>query len=242
MARNRHKKNIIDKVLEKAAVPKTKLVSSFGKSVRDVKTVDLKIRTRPVAWGFPMDELMFSKFYINMARVGYIMPWDAIITTESTYLPEARNEIHHSYIEEADDSITHLMMVDSDVLIPPDTLNILLSHKKPLVGGWYNHKVPTKLSGKLIYEPVVYNYINKENGILNYRRHQVPGKGLEKIDGLGAGCLLMRRDLAIALGERPYDLNSGGEDLKLCKQVYDLGFDIHVDWDLACAHVGVSYV
>ena len=134
-------------------------------------------------------------------------------------------------------------MVDSDVLAPPELVKTLIGHNKPLVGGWYKNKIPD--AG--MHSPVVYDYkATKQDGKgwdVNYYKHRkYPGEGLEKVDGLGAGCLLMRRDLAEALGERPYDMNAGGEDLVLCKKVYDLGFDIHVDWSLACAHIGVSYV
>jgi hypothetical protein len=198
------------------------------------------LRKFPIAWGFPMDEVIFTQFFENMPNLN-IMPWDAIITSRSTYLPDARNIIHSQYVNASKD-IQYLAMVDSDVLQPPNTVDILISHKKPLVGGWYHHKVPELIGNTMMYMPVVYDYINTEKGINNYKRRHTPGKGLEKVDGLGAGCLLMRRDLAEALGDRPYDMNAGGEDLVMCKKVYDLNYEIYVDWDLACPHIGVSYV
>jgi hypothetical protein len=69
-----------------------------------------------------------------------------------------------------------------------------------------------------------------------------PGKGLEKVDGAGAGCWLMHRKVAEAIGAEPYDMLRGGEDLDLCLKVTQAGFDIHSDWDIACAHAGVMYV
>ncbi len=134
-------------------------------------------------------------------------------------------------------------MIDSDVLSPPWTVDELIKHNKPLVGGWYKHKV----AEDGMHNPVVYDYMKSEEGndgwdVNWYKRRKFPSEGLERVDALGAGCLLMKRNLAEALGERPYDMNAGGEDMVLCKKVYDLGFDIHVDWSLACAHIGVSYV
>ena len=238
--RKRNKYKAIVKSLEGKTPDKgTRVNYSLGET--KVIEKELVLRTFPICWGFPMDELMFSKFYVNALTNLNIMPWDAIITTLSTYLPDARNKIHTEFIKSSKDN-NFLVMLDSDVLPPPNFLDVLASHDKPLVGGWYSHKKPDKG----LFNPVVYDYKESEsigNWDVNwYKKRKYPGEGLERVDGLGAGCLLMRRDLAEALGERPYDMNSGGEDLVLCKKVYDLGFDIHVDWELACAHVGVSYV
>jgi len=51
---------------------------------------------------------------------------------------------------------------------------------------------------------------------------------------------VMRRDAAEALGENPYDMNSGGEDMKLCLRLKELGIPIFVDWSIQCAHAGVG--
>jgi hypothetical protein len=235
--------DIAEQIRKKA--PKQKFVSSLENSESKTKTLDIKIRPFQIAWGIPGDELAFFKFTSNLLAYGNIMPWDANIFTESTYLPDARNDIHEKFVES---NIEWLMMVDTDVLLPPYTIDTLLGHYKPLVGGWYKYKKPSEINGELIHQPVVYKYINTykeiETGkdIYNYEKFTKPGKGLQRIDGIGAGCLLMRRDLAQALGKRPYSMEHGGEDLGLCKKVYDLGFDIHVDWSLECAHAGVSYV
>jgi hypothetical protein len=130
----------------------------------------------------------------------------------------------------------YLFMLDSDVLPPPNIVNILIAHDLPMVGAWYSTK-------KLPNHPVVYDFNHTdENGIDIYDKRYEEGTGLEQVDGAGAGCWLMRRDVAEALGPKPYDMNSGGEDLKLCSAVRKLGFPIHIDWSLASAHVGVFFV
>jgi len=59
---------------------------------------------------------------------------------------------------------------------------------------------------------------------------------------MGAGCWLMTRELAEALGPKPYSMVGGGEDLELCKKIHNLGYDIWVDWEIPVAHLGVSWV
>ena len=201
-----------------------------GSEVRERGAV--KLRTKPVAWAFPLDEIVFTRFFTNFLRLR-VMPWDDLYTIGSTYLPEASNTLHRFFVEES--QCEHLVMLDSDVLPPPDFLERLLAHNKPLVGGWYRKKDEAGT-------PCVYTYETQEaDGVYWWKPRPVPGVGLEQVDGAGAGCWLMHRTVAEALGPKPYDMNQGGEDLALCKRVTDLGFPIFIDWSIACAHAGVFY-
>ena len=76
----------------------------------------------------------------------------------------------------------------------------------------------------------------------HFSAREKPGKGMEKVAGMGAGCWLMSRELAEALGNKPYSMEQGGEDLWISKKIMELGYEMWVDWDLACAHMGVSWV
>lgn len=206
--------------------------------------IQMKLRTTPITWGFPLDEIMFSKFFNNFLHLN-IMPWDSVITTESTYLPDARNYIHSVFLEKFKTS--HLFMLDSDVLPPPDIVTSLLQHDKEIVGGWYKKKETYPIeapdgSTQYIARPVVYDWSKEAEDYYWFSNRVAPGIGMEKVGGIGMGCVLMSHGLAEKLGPRPYDMNKGGEDLVLCKKIMDLGVDLWVDWDLACAHAGVSYV
>lgn len=200
----------------------------------------LKIRTQQIAVGLPMDELMFSQFLENLLGL-HLMPWDNIIVTRSTYIPDARNRIHDIFIGQANG--THLLMLDSDVLPPPSFIETLLRHDKPMVGGWYKKKEKFGIKNangevQIIQRPVVYDYSVDDDG---YIQRIAPGTGLEKVGGAGAGAWLMRRDLAEALGKSPYGQDMG-EDLVLCDKIRALGVDMYIDWSMACAHVGAFFV
>lgn len=203
----------------------------------------LKLRTHQIAIGLPMDELMFSKFFVNYLGMN-IMPWDAVITTQSTYLPDARNQIHNVFLDKGVGS--HLLMLDSDVLPPPAFIDTLLAHNLPIVGGWYRKKEKygyKDANGGIIItqRPVVYDYVGGEKGNL-FSQRVTPGHGLEQVGGAGAGAWLMRRDVAEKLGHSPYSMENGGEDLVLCRKITELGIPMYVDWSLACAHMGVFFV
>lgn len=197
-----------------------------------VNHINLKIRHKPIAWGIPLDEVIFAKWFTNFTRLG-TMPWDYMITAGSTYLPDARNIIHNNFLTTGLDT---LVMLDSDCLPSPDFVDKLMAHKLPIVWGVYSKKAEP-------FDPVVYDFDHiGENGKWHYRIRHEYGKGLEKVDGVGAGCCLMSRKVALELGESPYDLLTGGEDLVLCQKVQKLGYDVMVDWDCRVAHCGVGYV
>ena len=132
------------------------------------------------------------------------------------------------------------MTLESDVSPAPGIVDRLLAHTKNpdvlMVGGWYRKKGEP-------YHPVVYQELGvDENDYFGYRIYEEDdiGEGLEQVDAAGAGCWLMHRSVAEAIGPRPYDMQHGGEDLKLCRAVRDAGFKIWIDWSIACAHVGVG--
>jgi hypothetical protein len=204
--------------------------------------IKLKLRTTPITWGIPLDEMMYSKFFTNFLHLN-MMPWDSVITTESTYLPDARNYIHEIFHSKY--STDFLLMLDSDVEAPPGFVDSLVQHDLPIVGGWYRKKEMFEIKhidspSHFVSRPVVYDWDKEADDHYWFRQRIDAGKGLEKVAGIGAGCLLMRRDLVLKLGPRPYDMRHGGEDLVLCKKIMDLNESIFVDWNIACAHIGVG--
>jgi hypothetical protein len=251
MTRNRHKRVEVnpDPQLEKIAdaieekIPEgTKHVHFDGGTSHEHES-RLRIRPQAITIGLPMDEVLFSQFLVNFVGLDW-MPWDNFATTISTYLPSARNEIHNIFLRKHDTS--HLLMLDSDVLPPPRTIERLLMHRKDMVGGWYRkkEKYPAIIDGQtqIIQRPVVYDFDHvDEKGIANYQQRLIAKEGLESVGGAGAGCWLMSRKVAEALGESPYGQDPG-EDLVICKKIKDLGFDLWIDWSIACAHAGMFFV
>jgi hypothetical protein len=163
------------------------------------------------------------------------MPFDGFLNSEGTYLQKARNEIHDKFMK---GQAPYLMMLDSDILFPPELLHKLLFHKLPIVGGWYRDKKSED------HHPCVYDFVEDDpKGFAVFRHRKEIGTGLEKVDAMGAGCWLMTRETAMALGEEPYGTNiaGGGEDFILCRRLMKLGIPLHVDWSISCAHLGVGF-
>lgn len=190
------------------------------------------IRTTPVAWAVPFDEVVFARWVTHQFNQRMVMPWDDTITTTSTYISEARNTLHEQFVTEC--KLDWLVMLDSDVLPPPNFVDTLLKHNLPMVGGWYKKKGEP-------YPPCVYDFIKEDdNAIAWWKVKGKAGTGVEKVDGAGAGCWLMHRSVAEALGKRPYNPHVLSEDFLLCRKLAELGIDVHIDWSVACAHAGVA--
>jgi hypothetical protein len=217
----------------------TRLGSSKSEKEHEVvaKVSTIKYRRFPIAWGIPMDELGYSYWFAKFLQQD-LMPWDPLIYCLNTYLPEARSFIHETFVSMPDE-VKYLVMLDSDVIPPEGAISKLVAYKKPLVGGWYCKK--TEESKDRL--PVVYDFDRiDENGVAKWKGRKEPGEGLERVDGAGAGFWVMRRDVAEAIGPRPYDMLRCGEDLEMCLKVKEAGFDIWIDWSLKAEHRGVFSV
>ena len=91
----------------KGEVTGQRIASALDREEKEILVQEYRIRSIPICWGIPMDELMFSKWFVNFLRLSS-MPWDSFSTTESTYLPSARNDIHNTYLSDTD--APYLMM------------------------------------------------------------------------------------------------------------------------------------
>src|SRR3972149_1006087 len=95
---------------------------AFQHGAPQVKAVDgekhaVRIRTTPICWGVPCDEVMFSKFFVYFVKHANFMPWDSWATTEGTYIGKARNAIHQRFVKKST-GVPYLMMLDSDIIFP----------------------------------------------------------------------------------------------------------------------------
>ena len=221
---------IIQEMKDKGELPETHIEED-----REEITM---VRATPICWGVCFDEVVFAKWSKHMLASVRVMPWDDVIVSGSTYLPDARNLVHDQFLDRSD--AEYLFMLDSDVLVPPTAISKLLKHMERrkdvrIVGGWYKKKSEP-------YGPVVYHANGFEGDIAQYQQYgqNEIGEGLEKVDAAGAGCWMVHRSVVEALGESPFHMAEGGEDLVFCRKVQKAGFDLFIDWDLAAAHCGVA--
>ena len=159
------------------------------------------------------------------------------------YVTMARNKMCRSAIDlwKAGE-ITHLLMVDDDVLIPPGGIAKLCSRDFPVVSGVYYDKS---------LRPVAYNFP------FEYVK-TVPSSGITLADGTGGGCLLIDCTVLNRISEEFGDewwfqntiilsddgsknLESYlGEDVFFFRRLNRLGIRVALDCDVQCGHIGTA--
>ncbi len=134
----------------------------------------------------------------------------------------------------ASSETTHILFLDDDVLPPPDGLMRLLKHDAAIVSGIYTSRIPPAM-------PIAY----KRTAEGGYRQLTEMGSGVEEVDGVGAGFLLIQREVfermqppwfQFVCGTEPR--TSLSEDLVFCQWAQEAGYKILLDWDVQCGHLG----
>ena len=110
-------------------------------------------------------------------------------TVTHTLIHNARNGIAKDAVD-----YDYLFFLDSDCVIPPNTLKRLVEHDKDIVSGLYFQRREPFL-------PVLYN--KREDG--TYRSIIDYDKGLLEVEGVGMGVCLIKRRVLEKLGENPFD-------------------------------------
>lgn len=145
---------------------------------------------------------------------------------------EARNWLVKQAIEQKFD---YILFIDSDIVLPDeDTIEKLIAHNLPIVGGWYIKKVP----GQRIPEVFV---PNKDGNLVNAT--EMSENQLMKVGALGFGCVLINTGI-LRVMEYPYFTyemtkdNICSEDIIFCQKLTAKGIDIFVDTSIYCGHIG----
>ena len=153
-------------------------------------------------------------------------------TSRSSLLPQNRHNVIRDALKEG---VSHVLMLDDDMVFPPKTLHGLLMRSVPFVGANY----PTRS------EPPTPTAVSLEEKKLWTRESD---SGLEEVAGMGLGCTLVESWIFKQL-KPPFfniewddDLKAyRGEDIFFCNKVrQELGQTILIDHDLSkqIRHVG----
>ena len=162
-------------------------------------------------------------------RIGVFCPQSYSIDASRNLIVEHALEIGYDYI----------MWIDSDMILPKNTLTTLTSHDKDIVSGVYAYKLigaenavtkRFKDKAKDIYEDIPLKEITES-------------KRLIEVDGVGFGCVLTKVDVFQHI-KKPwfrYTPNMG-EDIYFCRKAQKAGYQVYLDTSILCGHVGsVNY-
>lgn len=156
-----------------------------------------------------------------------------LYTTAGTYIDQSR---YHLTRDTLKDGATHLMWFDADMRFPEDTILRLLKHREPIVGANYVQRVHP-------HEPITFKEI-REDG--NHTRcwTEEDSTGLEEVQGIGFGCVLIQAQVFEVLGPECFNMSHFphfvGEDIWFCNMARAAGYKVYIDHDLSkeVKHVG----
>lgn len=162
-----------------------------------------------------------------------------LVFQTNTYIHKARQQLAEAVLEQGADCV---LWLDSDMRFPKDTLVRLLKHNKDFVGINYSKRgIPPEFVAIKRHSPPEQLVTDADS------------EGLEEVEALGFGVVLMKTSVLHALPppERTghpwfwheWIAESGrhvGEDVFFCRMAKEAGVDLYVDHDLSkeCAHIG----
>ena len=165
-----------------------------------------------------------------------------------TYVHTARQALVMGAMQKPTD---YFLFIDSDMRFPPDALVKLLTHQEAMVGVNYPSRAPP------IRWLGVKTVADKEaevggKGVL--LETQPESTGLEEVDAMGFGFVLIRRDVFEALPDprengpwwwyewMPKRKAQIGEDVYFCRLVAEHGVTLFIDHDLSkrIQHIGTE--
>ena len=169
---------------------------------------------------------------IGMERDGRI----GVFCPQSYSIGDSRNLIVQHALEIGYD---YIMWVDSDMILPKNTLKKLMSHDKDIVSGVYAYKI---LGGEnAVAKRFVKDKVDTYEDIpLKEIRES---EKLMEVDGIGFGCVLTKVDIFRNIRKPWFKYSTKmGEDIYFCRKAQAKGYKIFLDTSILCGHVGnVNY-
>ena len=211
-----------------------------------------------VRQGSYTSQFVDSRDYLqaNLMRDGLL---GGLIQVSATLIDAGRNLLVEQFL--ARPRATHLLILDSDIICAGNACRKLLSYDKDIISGLafkrgtmqfpliYSYQGGRRVSGKMCpaFTPIldpVYQYLKKKRlPVTEITYATLEGNdGLIKIDGAGAGFLLVKREVFEKIPYPWFSFERGGEDLYFFDKVRRYGLEAWVDMGVLLGHLRLDPV
>lgn len=136
----------------------------------------------------------------------------------------------------------YLLMIDDDMLAPPDLFYRLVANDKDICGALAFTRNPD-------HKPVIYDVIEgfdpvtKKDYYINKFAMNYPRDTLVECDAVGFGAVLIKRKVIEAMKTpRFMGLTGCGEDITFCYKAKKLGFEVWMDTRVKLGHLGAPTI
>ncbi len=208
---------------------------------------ELTLPKQTIAIGFVHPDKVHSSFMaaiIRLLRKEFSRVEQVIQVHSGPKVDDARNELFKAWLQST--NANRLLMVDTDMIPPDNTISRLLGHNKDIVGG-----LCFSGSGNTTVKPVIHVVEPDENGkpsiniLWNY-----PPDRLVEVDATGGACMMITRKCAEKVWQArglnhpmpwfAHGMHNGvriGEDIAFCLTAQKVGFKTFVDTGLEIPHI-----
>ena len=153
-------------------------------------------------------------------------------------LDASRNTCVEEFLKISNNEDDRLLFIDDDMVIPENGLEILVNHNKDICGLLCLMCKPDDV-GMMVPLPVACRYNENKQYVVHFE-----GKGLTEVDALGGACIMIKRKVFEAIGEKAYEYQyypngtlSLVADYYFCQKAQNKGFKIWVDFDNVTGHL-----
>jgi hypothetical protein len=153
---------------------------------------------------------------------------EGLYFTDGLFYDVARNKLVANVLA-SPGRATHVLWIDSDMVVPIDALERLLAADQPIAGGLYHAK-----RGDLRPTVFALDPLRAFDGRL---------EGTTRVDGFGLGCALVRtsvyQEMAGVFGDRRWHVlaHEAGEDVWFFQRCKKMGIQAWIDTAVRCGHV-----
>ena len=174
-------------------------------------------------------ERIFEKEGIKVIKSEYY-------TNPFERLTEARKKLNHYVIEKGYD---FLMSIEQDIIVPLDILNILLSHKKKIIGGPYIVSSHTNDQRRCIDYVISVSKLDKVLDVVDsidvnewYLASEIENKELIQVKSCSLGCTLIDTEIIKSIEVRYNPEINRADDSYFFHDCYKKGIDVFLDTSL----------
>ncbi len=135
----------------------------------------------------------------------------------------------------------YLFSVDSDIILPQDSLKKMIEADKDIVSGLYIQRIPNTHTLEVYMD-------TPDGGCTNIPYETIADKSLLEIAACGMGCVLIKGEVFRKMKYPHFYYQSSlnhqetvSEDVYFCMKAKSLGFKIWADPSIKCDHIGSTH-
>ena len=158
-------------------------------------------------------------------------------TEFKTYIGDQIDDLRNLIVEDGK-QYDYVFSVDSDIVLPKDSLKKMLLADKDIISGLYIQRIPNTHTLEVYMD-------TQGGGVTNIPHEYIDGRGIVEIAACGMGCCLINGSVFRKMEYPHFFYKSAiehrdtiSEDVYFCMKARQYGFRVWADESIRCEHIG----